>query len=533
MTPALRRAALAAVLGLAAALRFARLDRQGLLLFDEGQLILEARQTAALLAHGLRAAGGAPGEREALAGVIRSCSIIFARPVHTTLLAAVLLAVPGVRADQASLRLSAAMGTATVAAVWWLATTWYGEAAGLLAALLLAVAPYHLLYSREGLSDALAVTWWVLTLACAVRPGRGMAVLSGVAAGLCFGTNFRSLYLPLLVIPPLLRTGGPRRLGPWLGGFAAPLLACEALYRVAARLAQVPLSAFATGTYARQLGTLLLLHGRQEFLWKGFGAFPYYVWRWEGTGSLVLLLLVLAPQLTRWRKADAAFNTAWLIPWGLYSAYWDNASRFFVVLVPLVAILKARWIHEAARRLPWPPVAAGVLGLAAAGLTLPAVVPLIPRAAPYLAAAEFLATTGDPRHLSTNSRLGLAYFGPGSCVPVPATRAEVSAARRAGIRWAISDLQIMFGGFDHPDERLTTAAWIADHHATVLTVPYGGLALAQGVLEQDMIFSEARERLAALEAHEARLHVFDLAEPRKEIREGNKGQKGRTASARS
>jgi len=511
VTPAVRRAALAAILAVAAGLRFARLDRQGLLLFDEGQLILEARQTATLLQHGLRAAAGVPGEREALAGAIRNSSILFARPVHTTLLAGILLAAPGVRADQASLRLSAAMGTATVAAVWWLATSWYGETAGLLAALLLAVAPYHLLYSREGLSDALAVGWWILTLACAVRPGRGMALLSGVAGGLCFGTNFRALYLPLLVLPPLIRSGGLERVGPWVGGFVAPLLACEGLYRVAAGLADLPASAFACGTYARQLGTLLLLHGHQEFLWKGFGAFPYYVWRWEGTPSLLLLLAVLVPQLTRWKQADLALNPAWLIPWALYSAYWDNASRFFVVLVPLVAVIKARWILAAAGRLSRPGLAGAVLGLAAAGLTIPAVVPLIPRPAPYLAAAEFLATTGDPRHLSTNSRLGLAYFGPGSCLPVPATRDEVAAARRAGIRWALSDLQIMFGGFDRPDERLATAAWIADHRASALTVPYGELALAQGVLEQDMVFGEARERLAALEQHGARLHVFDLA----------------------
>jgi hypothetical protein len=190
--------------------------------------------------------------------------------------------------------------------------------------------------------------------------------------------------------------------------------------------------------------------------------------------------------------ADLALNAAWLIPWVLYSAYWDNASRFFTLLIPLVAIIKARWIVSLAARLPRPRATAVVLGLGTAAVTLPALVALVPRPTPYLAAAEFLARTGEARHLSTNSRLGLAYAGPGASLPIPATPTDVRRLQRAGWRWAITDLQVLFGGFDRPEDRFATALWIGRHARSVLTVPYDPAALAQAVLEQDLSFADAR-----------------------------------------
>lgn len=515
------RLALAGVLALAAALRFARLNEQGLLFFDEGQLIFEAHETAGLIAHGLGTLAGLPGSRETLAAAIRRCSITFARPVHTGLLGALLVAAPRLRADQGTLLLSAAAGTAAVLAIWWLGRAWYGEAAGLLAALLLAVAPYHLLYSREGLSDSVAVCWWLVTLGCAARPGHRMVFLSGLAGGLCFGTNFRTLFLPALVLWLILRRPGSRpswREGVgasalWLAGFLLPLLACESLYWIAAGLARVPVSAYPAGTYAGQFKFLMLIHGGQEFLFKGFGAFPYYVWRWEGIAALLFLGAAVAVQLTRWRGPDAHLNILWLTPWLLFSAYWDNAPRFFVMLIPLFALIKARWLLELGARLPLPRIVVPLLILAGVAVTVPSALRLIPRPTPYLVAAEFLARSGDPRHVTTNARLGWAYFGPPGAAPMPDSPAEARRLAALGFRWAVTDLQVLFGGFDKPEARYATAVWIGDHRRSVLRIPYSPLALAQGVLEQDLTHADARARLTQLEAVGVALHVFDLSRP--------------------
>jgi hypothetical protein len=93
---------------------------------------------------------------------------------------------------------------------------------------------------------------------------------------------------------------------------------------------------------------------------------------------------------------------------------------------------------------------------------------------------------------------------------IPPDHQGVRAARRAGWRWVVTDLQIIFGGFDRPEDRFATGLWIADGRPSVLTVPYSNVALAQAVLEQDLRFADARSRLRDLESHGPRLHIFDL-----------------------
>ncbi|MEK7476950.1 MAG: glycosyltransferase family 39 protein [Candidatus Coatesbacteria bacterium] len=510
-------APLLAILAIGGALRFAQLDRQGLLLFDEGQLILEARGVRALAGAWTGTVAARPGARDALNAAIANGRIVFGKPAHNVLLAALLPVFP--RADRATLVLSAAAGTMTILAVWALGRALYGNAAGLLAALLLALSPYHLLYSREGLSDALTVLCWTGALAAFTRPGGRAALVSGALAGLAVATNYRTLFLPALFawlawigIPaaPARGAAWTRRFGPWIAGFAAPLLAFEAAYRLV--LASGAGATFPGGTYAGQLAELLSFHGAQGFRFGGWLAFGDFLRRWEGTASLAVLLAVLPWQIARWRGADGFVNAVWLAPWILFSAYWDNASRFFTLLLPLVAIVKARWLVStgawtAARITRLPPAA---FGLAIAATLVPPALRLVPRPTPYLEAADLLARSGDPRHLSTNSRLGLAYAGEGACIQMPPDDAGVRTQILSGWRWAVTDLQVFFGGFDRPEERLATTVRIAEARPSVLEAPYGELALTQFVLEQDLTYGDARALLAELRRQGPRLHVFDL-----------------------
>jgi len=72
-------------------------------------------------------------------------------------------------ADWAARAFAAVIGVATVAATFALARSLYGRTAGLYAALLLAVMPYHVVVSRQVLLDGLMVLCATVALCCVVR----------------------------------------------------------------------------------------------------------------------------------------------------------------------------------------------------------------------------------------------------------------------------------------------------------------------------------------------------------------------------
>ncbi|GGR98078.1 hypothetical protein GCM10010169_48330 [Micromonospora fulviviridis] len=77
----------------------------------------------------------------------------------------------------------AVLGVATVLAVHLLGARLYGRRVGLVAALLVAVMPYHVIVTRQVLLDGPMVLFATLTLYCLVRFVQGQQVLWYVAAG--------------------------------------------------------------------------------------------------------------------------------------------------------------------------------------------------------------------------------------------------------------------------------------------------------------------------------------------------------------
>jgi hypothetical protein len=504
-----RRAALAAILALAAALRLHRLPEQGLLLFDEGFLVIEARSVQTLA----RTLMGGRGSRELLAPAVMHSPVLFAKPAHNLALAASLSLEP--RTERATLALSATAGILCVWATFLLGQSLFGWGAGMLAALVLAVSPYHLLYSRSGLSDSLTILFWILALWVWVRGGKYSALVSGIAGGICAATNYRELFLPAVFLALAFRGYGAGnfravavKFAGWLGGFLAVLLAFESAYRITSAVAGAP---FPNGTYAAQLWTLLSVHGSQGFRFTGWPAFFRYIYEWEGLISLAWLAAAAAFQFRRWRGGDGILNLSLLLPWLLFSAYWDNASRFFAVILPLVAIMKGRWMLEGWRliRDRTGAAVATALGMALLLSIVPHVRPMVPRPSPYTAAAKLLADSGSPRHYSSNPWIGDALLGISSASPFPAGPGKI----RRDIRFAVTDLQVLFGGFYQPEERYRTAAWIAGHYTAVLEEPYGSMALSQYIFEQDMDFQGALRMMKELKKGAVSLKVFDLSRP--------------------
>lgn len=167
---------------LAAALRFWQLDSLGLTHFDEGSYAMTGRWLATCGRDGwFFQSGHAPGLFPTLVGM---CFLLF-----------------GVQ-DYAAIGVSAFTGSLTVAVIYAMGRCWFGRTAGVLAALFLVTAEYHLIYSRLALTDAtFTLLFWASLggLFMGIQEHRRRWFLSGgVLTGLCWNTKYHGFF-PLVI----------------------------------------------------------------------------------------------------------------------------------------------------------------------------------------------------------------------------------------------------------------------------------------------------------------------------------------------
>lgn len=93
-------------------------------------------------------------------------------------------------------------GTATVPLAWWAARCWFGTASGLVAALLVATSDFHILYSRTALTDVPVAFFLLLAVylywEAVRRESVQWAVIAGIATGLAWWTKYTG-WLPLAI----------------------------------------------------------------------------------------------------------------------------------------------------------------------------------------------------------------------------------------------------------------------------------------------------------------------------------------------
>lgn len=94
------------------------------------------------------------------------------------------------------------LGTATVPLAWWAARCWFGPAPGLAAGLLVATSDFHVLYSRTALTDA-PVAFFILLAVYLYwesvrRASLPWAVAAGLATALAWWTKYTG-WLPLAI----------------------------------------------------------------------------------------------------------------------------------------------------------------------------------------------------------------------------------------------------------------------------------------------------------------------------------------------
>lgn len=125
---------------------------------------------------------------------------LYAPPLLPTMINAV-AAAPGLK-DQSPFVPSIVLGFLTVCVVWWMARSFFGQAAGLFIVFVAAFSDFHILFSRMALTDAPLLFWLCLSVWLAVtgisRQSFRWMLMAGLACGAGWWTKY-SGWLPLAI----------------------------------------------------------------------------------------------------------------------------------------------------------------------------------------------------------------------------------------------------------------------------------------------------------------------------------------------
>jgi 4-amino-4-deoxy-L-arabinose transferase-like glycosyltransferase len=323
-----RDLALCAILiAVAATLRFWNLTSLGLTHFDEGAYTMTGRWLASFGHEGV------------------AFQPTFSPPLFPSLVGAAFM-VFGVR-DYVAIAVSAMAGALTVGLLYLIGKLWFGRRAGISAALMLATAEYHLIFSRLALTDATFTFLFWAALACLFQ-GLSTRKLhwyaaGGIATGLCWNTKYHGL-LPLAITGLWLMWRALRGERPPWREFA---IACSI-----AGITYVPWVVYVQRTIG--YGTILRTHiehsvGLGLFVTKP-SAFAFYFSHWLAAPLLICAALgVIAAIIERRRQALFLLFvvTVFLALATLYLSF----PRLVLPIVPAICLFAAYGLDVAARRL--------------------------------------------------------------------------------------------------------------------------------------------------------------------------------------
>jgi 4-amino-4-deoxy-L-arabinose transferase-like glycosyltransferase len=251
---------------------------------------------------------------------------------------------------------------ASIALVYALGKALYGdEWVGLLAALLLALSPFDILFVSTAFTDPLMTA---LVLGALLAAARGHLGAAGLLAGLAAATKQQGLFfLPPVVAVGVLRTAGLQegRSRDWRGWakfvIGIGLVAGGVIWWDAARMQRPGFWEQGLISYGglepAQAATLAQRAAEWLQLVVGFWVSP-----WFGAVLLAAIVVWLAGGIVGWwpgwREIDlalAAFCLGflllhWLVGFQVWDRYWlvgfQVWDRYLLALVPLVALLAAR-----------------------------------------------------------------------------------------------------------------------------------------------------------------------------------------------
>ncbi len=264
----------------------------------------------------------------------------------------------------------AVFGVATVFAVYLLGTRLYGRRVGLLAALLLAVMPYHVVVTRQVLLDGPMVLFATLTLYCMVRFVESQRTAWFVAAGGMLGVSM--LTKESCVV---------------LAGAVYAFIALTRKVRRPVRLSILAIAVTAAVVVAHPISLALAGHtstGRSYLVWQLFRRPNHGMSFYLDTVPVAIGLLVVALALGGlwWLRRERSWRETLLLCWilapVLFFHLWPvKGFQYLLPVVTPLAILAARGLLglPLPRRLSAPRVAARSRLVAVAIVVLSLVAP--------------------------------------------------------------------------------------------------------------------------------------------------------------
>ncbi len=243
---------------------------------------------------------------------------------------------------------AALVGILTVFVLYHLGTDLYGERAGLLAALLLAVMPYHVIVTRQVLLDGPMTLFATLTLFSVVRFARTQhprwLYASGASIGLTFlaketGILFVVSLYAFLALSPRIRV----RLRDLAGSAAMMLIV----------ILPFPLTLWLAGGGSggrTQQYLIWQLSRRPNHEWPFY---PQVLFETIGPAVLLLALLglTLVRQNQRWK--DVLLGAWILVPLMFYQAWPVKGFHYLLAISPALALLAAGVLGRPPDQLPF------------------------------------------------------------------------------------------------------------------------------------------------------------------------------------
>jgi Dolichyl-phosphate-mannose-protein mannosyltransferase len=247
---------------------------------------------------------------------------------------------------------SAAIGVATVTLTILLGRRLYGPLAGLLAGLLLAVMPYHVIVSRQVLLDGLAALCATAALYCVVRYVENGRAAWLIAGGSAMGAAILSKETSVILLGGLyaffMLTPSVRMRGKHLALAALPMVAEVAIWPVMLRIAG-----------HSHTGSSYLLW--QVFRRPNHGSWFYFTTlpSWIGPALLAAALAGLL-----WLRKEATWRErlllAWLLVPVLFFTLWPvKGFQYLLPIAPPLAVLAGRTLARPLPidgRLRWPTI---------------------------------------------------------------------------------------------------------------------------------------------------------------------------------
>jgi hypothetical protein len=270
--------------------------------------------------------------------------------------------------DLASRSVPAAIGVATVIVTYLLGARLYDRRVGLIAALVLAVMPYHVVVSRQVLLDGLATLCATAVVYCVVRYTESAGLRWMLAAGSMMGLTILSKETSVVL----------------LGGLYA-FFALTPMVRIQIR--HVILALVALVMTAAPMPVVLYLAGRGDtgrsyLLWQAFrrgnhGLLFYADVLPNAIGPLVLAVavagLVWLRRANTWRERLLA---CWIVvPLSFFTLWPVKGYQYLLPIAPAVAVLAARCLAalptlQWLRRRAWLPRTVTVLAVLVTAVSL-------------------------------------------------------------------------------------------------------------------------------------------------------------------